>query len=601
MSALRMASFLVLLLALAGCSVPSGEADADGADDVGLTGKADGTAYTQCELDEALSLINSIPASTLDDEGPIRDALKAAGVHGSAAKCIAWYRLGIDTTAECGREMPAGITAQPRSVPDAETLDAIKYVGQSAFRSLIDAVAHLCVDPPTGATADVVWSPQDNYADSHAARIVDLIDNAERSLDIAMYSFSEPGIKAAVLRNAARLRIRLLYDKGHLGGGLETDFEDAGIEVRYVGQIMHHKYCIVDGVQDAGDDPARAIVASGTANWSNGAVATYDESTIFIENSPEMALRFQREFNLLWAHSEGVEGHDEIENVQTVEITDAMIDAVDDPATDAIFTSTNFRVTSSGRLQVDKDGYDVADRWVEAIENAEHSVWLFSERLRSVPVAEALMRKIEANPDFEIRVLLDNQEFIREDGSAERVADLQDCYAGATTETQRLNCESGMYYSYEVTEAFEGAPNAELRMSYYSYNWHYSFHQFHMKSMVVDGRTIYTGSYNLSFNAEFNTFENVMIFDGQSFPELLDAFLEGFEILWTRGEEDGALEELMADVEGTRTSVPIRFSPISMTWAQVDAYRDAVYAACGGRQLYDLKQHNERAWTCARR
>jgi phosphatidylserine/phosphatidylglycerophosphate/cardiolipin synthase-like enzyme len=326
-------------------------------------------------------------------------------------------------------------------------------------------------------------------------------------------------------------------------------------------------------------------------------VTTYDEATVFIEESPELSLRYQREFNLLWANSQPVVGHEEIPYVQTMEITDEMIAAVDDPAVDAIFTSQNFRQTTRG-LTALRDGYDVADRFIEKIEQAERSIWLFSERLRSVPVAEALLRKAAERPDVEIRVYMDNQEYVSSSTSAGLMRELMECYATATTTAQRINCESGMYYSYEVSRAFAEQPNHEVRMKYYSYNWHYSFPQMHHKTLLVDGRWLLTGSYNLSENAEFNTFENVMILDGQAFPELIAAFEGELERLWSLNTDQ--YTGLMSRVNGTGTTVPIQFEPIAMTWQQVDDYRAATRAVCGHTQLSQLRETQETARYCNR-
>ncbi|MBW2463082.1 MAG: hypothetical protein JRH11_15640, partial [Deltaproteobacteria bacterium] len=224
-----------------------------------------------------------------------------------------------------------------------------------------------------------------------------------------------------------------------------------------------------------------------------------------------MALRFQQEFNLLWQYSTAVDtGFDNQTNYfDSVEITDAMIEAVEDPTVDAAFTSMNFRVTARGLTGTKANGYQMAQRWIDLINGAEESIWIYSERLRSVPVANALLAKAEANPDLEIRIYQDNQEFVIPSKMREMLAGLQECYDGATTDIQHINCETGIKYSQHVAAAFEANPNHQYRIKYYSYNWHYSFQQMHHKSMIIDGRWIATGSYNLSYNAEFKTFENV--------------------------------------------------------------------------------------------
>jgi len=596
-----------LALGVGACTTGGPAEDPENASAI-AAGKADGP-YTDCELNALTDYVNELPLSTLDDEGPARDALRAEGVHGSAAKCIVWWRLGMNTDESCrGSDLPAGFTPDVREFANAAAIDAVKYVGPSAFEALAAINADSCADTPEPGEVglNVLFSPTDDFERSHAARIVELINTAERSIDISMYSFSQPDVRAALIDNADRVAVRVLYDSGHTGNGLEDALEAAGIEVRKVGPTNHHKYAIFDGVQNAGDDPAASTVASGSANWSNGAVDTYDESTVFITGSPEMTLRFQQEFNLLWEHSRDVStaSDDTTNYFDTVEITDEMIEAVEDPTVDAIFTSANFKVTSRGLSSDKSNGYQVAQRWIEMIENAEDSIWIFSERLRSVPIANAILAKAESDPDIEIRIYQDNQEYRTAYKMRQMLAGLEECYAGATTETQRMNCETGLVYSARIAEAFEDNPNHEYRIKYYSYNWHYTFAQMHHKSMIIDGRWVVTGSYNLSFSAEFNTMENVMIFDGQAHQSLLQAFTDNFDYAWNRGVDD--YEGLMDRVQGDSSNVPIRMidsmglEPISMTWQQVDDYRNAVRAACGSSQVYELSRTNERAATCDR-
>ena len=72
-----------------------------------------------------------------------------------------------------------------------------------------------------------------------------------------------------------------------------------------------------------------------------------------------------------------------------------------------------------------------------------------------------------------------------------------------------------------------------VRYKYYAYRWHYSYAiQMHHKYMIVDGKRLFTGSYNYSDNAEHNTMENVVIYDAAAFPALVAAFVANFEALW---------------------------------------------------------------------
>ena len=79
--------------------------------------------------------------------------------------------------------------------------------------------------------------------------------------------------------------------------------ERMGVNVRWVNKIMHHKMMIIDGPRDAADLASVATIVSGSANWSFGGATKYDENTLFMTGVPEIAMRLQRDFNLMWEHS----------------------------------------------------------------------------------------------------------------------------------------------------------------------------------------------------------------------------------------------------------------------------------------------------------
>ena len=84
-----------------------------------------------------------------------------------------------------------------------------------------------------------------------------------------------------------------------------------------------------------------------------------------------------------------------------------------------------------------------------------------------------------------------------------------------------------------------------MRFKYYSYRWHYSTaKQMHHKYLLIDGDELYTGSYNLSDNAEHNTFENMLVFRGLPFGALISAYQDNFLALWDTARDDGTYDEL---------------------------------------------------------
>lgn len=563
----RLVCLLACAGALAGCAAETAAGSPDGRDDVGLTaGKADGTEFNDCELEGVVTWVN--------DPGTTVEILKDAGVHSRAAGNIIEHRNGDDG---------AYGTDDDRPFEDIVQIDDVYYVGPVAIRQLVDAIADRCVDPGL-SDIEVVFSPKPYYS-SHLVRTANLIDDAERSIDIAMYSFRDNGIKDALGRARDRgVSIRMIFDSASEhrtdpDGTLSATLEDMGIEVRWINKIMHHKLAIIDGVRAEGDDPAAGVLVTGSGNWSHSAGTRYEENTLIVRRNPELLLRFQREFNHLWEHSRELVWNEAIEHVTSVPITDAMI--TDDPAVDAVYTSANFRTYYSSRygetFSAVRGERNVAERMAEIIDSATSSIHVASGHLRSRLIAEALMRKAAENPSVDIRVYLDGQEWISQWYHDRQTRDLDRCLAEAEDDRDREDCMfGGMYFSYELAQ--QGIPT---RFKYYAYRWDYSYaEQMHHKFFVVDGRWLVTGSYNWSDNAETNTMENVVILDGDRYPAVVQDFEDEFERMWATGESEGLYDALLADVRTGTGPMDIVFPPMALTWEQVDVLKDAIRAAC---------------------
>lgn len=530
----------------------------DEEDEVGLTaGKADGAAFSECELNEVVAWLND-PATTVA-------SLTAAGVHSRAAKNLIRHR---DTN----------------PFDDIQEVDAVSYVGPVAMQKLVGAVEDRCTAPAPGETS-VVFSPQP-YEQSHLVKVARAIDGAQRSIDIAMYSFSDTGIRDALRRAIARgVSIRMIYDPASSErtspmGTRSAGLEDDGIDVRWINKVMHHKFAIIDGARTSLDEADGATLISGSGNWSSGAGTRYDENTLFIHGAPELALRFQKEFNHLWKNSRDFVWNASLQFFESMPITDA--DIADDDSVDAAFTSDNFRVTMSSTygptFSVVRGMNTVADRWVDAIMSAEHSIRIASGHLRSRPVAEALVAAKRANPDLEIRIYLDGQEWLSEWAHAQQVRERETCLAAAGTSTARIqDCYDKDYmYAYELHQE----PGIDIRFKYYAYRWDYAYaDQMHHKYMIIDERTLITGSYNLSDNAEHNTMENIIVLDGEAQAPIVRQFVENFDALWVTRTDD-TYDRLMARIDGATSDFPIVFPAMALTWEQVDALKDAIRANC---------------------
>ncbi|MFP4599299.1 MAG: phospholipase D-like domain-containing protein [Persicimonas sp.] len=568
---------------------PADAASPDGKDEVALTGGKADEMFGGCRADKVLDLVNdpAIGAADLEDEG----------LHSRAAGNIIEARNGADGQAGTDDDVLFETLVQ---------IDDVYYVGPVAMEQLASMVDGLCLEAWTGET-EVIFSPQP-YEDSHLVRVAELIDEADTSVDIAMYSMSDSRIMDALERAEQRgIEVRMIFEpardeRDEGAGTTSAELEDIGVDVRYINKIMHHKYALIDGprevLDESSDDAAAApgILVTGSANWSHSAGTRYDENTVITAGNPELNMRFQREFNHLWAHSRDYDigaGHDFFE---TDTVDESSIP--DDPAVDAVFTSDNFRTYYSDRygetFSVRRGLDTVADEIVRHIEGAQDSIWVASGHLRSRPISEALLAKAAQNPDMDIKVYLDGQEYVSEWAHDSEVDDRQDCLDEAgDSEARRQDClDKSYHYSFDV----DRADNIELRFKFYAYRWHYTYaEQMHHKYMIIDGDTVLSGSYNYSDNAEHNTMENLVVYTGEAASGLVADYESNFVEIWETGQ--GKYDDLMAEVQ-SGDSFPIVFDSMALSWQQVSDLKSAIYANCPDVNSYDFRRYPQSHTMC---
>lgn len=548
-------------------------------------GKADELTYEDCILNEVVALVN--------DDGTNAETLRAGGLHTRAANNIMSARNGAD-------DMPG--TSDDVLFADIEAVDDVSYVGPVALRQLTEMVR--CEDAPAGEM-EAIFSPQ-AFERTHLARAVELIDAAEDSVDVAMYSMSNSQVISALGRASQRgVSVRMIFhpalsERSNPEGTRSASLEDMGIDVRYINKIMHHKYVIVDGPR--GDaSHTEGVLMTGSGNWSNSAGSRYDENTVVFHAHAELLLRYEQEFHHLWTHSRDFDAGEGFERFDTDAISDEDIAAADDEDAAAFFTSANFRTTTSERygdgFSVNRGENEVSDQLVLLIQNAESSIRIASGHLRSRPVALALIQAIEDNPDLDVQVYTDGQEFISASSHDRQVNDREDCIAEAgDSETRTADCyDRGFLYGYAFFQA-----GIDLRIKHYSYRWHYSYAaQMHHKYFIIDDSIVATGSYNLSDNAEHGTMENVVILSGERYAGIVQNFVDNFNAMWDTGRDDdmALYNELMADVEGG-SSFDIVYDSMALTWDEIDNLKRSMRANCGDLDTEEFRRNPERHHYC---
>jgi len=542
----------------------------DGENDAFPNGKADGGIDEGSP--EALGVL-----ALVNDPSMTTAALKStAHITTRAAGNITGHRDGADGT--------PGTTDDDTFDTLAE-LDAIPYVGPATLQALLDAARDRGL-VAGGAQIDVIFSPQPS-ADSHTARIAKLIGDSKHTIDIAMYSYSDAGI-AAALREATHrgVEVRFLFDTASTdksitdpaarasskSGRIETD----GIDVRYVNKILHHKFIIIDGPRDDVSAAATAQVVTGSANWSSSGASLFDENTFFIRNSEELAASYQQEFDALWVGSRDFVGPATAQPGSSLRISPA--DVADEAGLEALFTRANMKAggPDGTTWSTDKDSLAVASKFVAAIEHAQHSIHIGSGHMRLRPVAEALIAKKQADPSIDIKVYVDQQEFISVSGDNAQKARVATCEANAATPAKKRDCGyNDFLFSKSLVDA-----GIDVRFKSYAYRWDFTYAvQMHSKYMIVDDNELISGSYNLSMNSEHNTMENALHLSGIQFKSLIDKYEDNFATMWETGRANNALDDLRAEVS-TSATIPLVFPSIALSWAEFDQLRTLIRQNC---------------------
>lgn len=590
---MRRFGLMIGILATAVVTVPAcmdeGEVE-DGVDDAFPNGKADGGIDEGSP--EALGVLALVNDKTMSASG----LRSAAHVTTRVANNITKHRNGADGQAG---------TADDDGFDTLAELDAIPYVGPATLNALLEAARSRGL-VASGAKIDVVFSPQP--ADStHNVRIAKMIRDAKYTIDIAIYSYGDAGVNTALTEAVGRgVKVRFLFedagedknvtDPAMLAATKSGKLEAAGIDVRYVNKILHHKFAIVDGPRDEKARAATARLVTGSANWSSSAGTQFDENTLFIESSAELAATYQAEFDALWKGSRELNAGATPQPTSTANI--APIQVPDEAGLGVLFTRAN--MTPGGAdgttWSTDKNSLKVADQWVAAINRATTSIHIGSGHMRLRPVAEALVAKKQAQPNLDIKVYLDQQEFISASGDAFQKSEVATCLANATTPAKKRDCGyNDFLFSKTLVDA-----GIDLRFKSYAYRWDYTYApQMHSKYMIVDGKELISGSYNLSMNSEHATFENALHLSGPQFKPLIARFEQNFATMWETNRGGNALASLRNEI-ATSATIPLVFPSISMTWPELDALRVLIRQNCTLADSTEYRSNPAAHKTCPR-
>ncbi len=393
------------------------------------------------------------------------------------------------------------------------------------------------------APAQAQWSPKP-YFSPHgggADATAECIDDAQQSIDIAMYSISTGGpiwqaLKRAIDRG---VQVRVVLHQGHSGNASKARaLENIGAHVFSVKPTMHQKFALVD----AGIWYRRKLV-NGSANWSTGAETRYSENTVVYGRHYHLFYAFQQEFNRLLADAEPISaGAAAHQDPVTLNAPSSSVRRYER----AVFTSQNQGSST----------YVVADEIIRLIQTAEESIFIDVAHFNSQRIADALIDFHRDRPEVQIEVMLDLGE-----------------YGASVSRAEELEA-AGIAVRYKTYSLAYVHPRSQLQ---------------HHKTIVVDERDMITGSYNWSDTAEHSNYENVIVVLGnRRNQDMVDAFVDEHRRLWdqNRDQYPGFLAAMTAEPgdPAYRRYVPIHFDtnyfsgPMALTRDEIRPLRSAGWA-----------------------
>ncbi|XP_055389919.1 mitochondrial cardiolipin hydrolase [Condylostylus longicornis] len=148
------------------------------------------------------------------------------------------------------------------------------------------------------------------------AQLKKLIENAKYSIDLAMHIFTSLELSDAILQAFKRnIRVRIICCNLQHGstGSQVWNLYDEGIAVRFQKvngeQLMHHKFCIIDGknrvsvlrkTSEVGlKNEPNSILMSGSCNWTRQGLYSNWEN-IVVTSERKLIDSFEKEFELMW-------------------------------------------------------------------------------------------------------------------------------------------------------------------------------------------------------------------------------------------------------------------------------------------------------------
>lgn len=306
-------------------------------------------------------------------------------------------------------------------------------------------------------------------------RLIQRIDSAQYSIDLAIYSFDDLTlIKNAIINAFIRgVKIRVVYDSRNVQP-LMQELINVGIRVQQRptgGALMHNKFFVFDGRDNSPSAYSRKWVWTGSANITDAQFNQDVQNVIFIQDEA-LSHTYTREFEEMWG------SHNDVNNPTNAKFGTAKLDN----------TPHLFNINGKRLDCYFSPSDDIATKIENMIQNETHKSINFSIfAFTKFSIANKMKAKYVL-PTLMVRGVFDR--------------------------STNGNITNGPVY-YEMAGIGGSTPwNPPARVYLDNYNISY---QYHHKYILIDADMpssnpiVMTGSYNFSNAASYENDENVVL------------------------------------------------------------------------------------------
>jgi phosphatidylserine/phosphatidylglycerophosphate/cardiolipin synthase-like enzyme len=175
---------------------------------------------------------------------------------------------------------------------------------KASVKSDLSKPAQGLTQPAAVTTGQSVGEYYFTRADQHPDKaLIDIINAASQTLDIAIYSLTHPDIVAAIKGAKDRsVTVRIITDKVQSDGKAQGEamkiLGSAGVpmKVNKHSGLMHLKMSVVD----------KKIATTGSFNYSKAA-STMNDEVLMVMRNDEVAKSFTEQFEQMWNDTKGFE------------------------------------------------------------------------------------------------------------------------------------------------------------------------------------------------------------------------------------------------------------------------------------------------------